>query len=197
MEATATLRERKKEATRQALYEAVLRLALERGLDDVTVEAVADEANVSRRTFSNYFANKEDALLHGDRTRIDKLLDGLRERPRDEPPWRALTMAAAAQFDPLTSIDASWLAQLQLLRRHPSLLARQVTAQGILEQQLAAMIAERDPGHPDEPMRSRVLAATFLATLRTATTVWAEQKGPMPLGAAVRAALDRAAEAFA
>ncbi|MFC7760808.1 TetR/AcrR family transcriptional regulator [Catellatospora bangladeshensis] len=81
MEATTTLRERKKEATRQALHEATLRLALERGLDAVTVDAVADEAGVSRRTFSNYFANKEDALLHGDRVRVTRLLERLRARP--------------------------------------------------------------------------------------------------------------------
>ena len=57
------LRERKKAATRQALHEAAVRLAIAHGPDRITVEAVADEAGVSRRTFSNYFANKEEALL--------------------------------------------------------------------------------------------------------------------------------------
>ena len=38
-------------------------MAIERGLTEVTVEAIVDAAEVSRRTFSNYFANKEDALL--------------------------------------------------------------------------------------------------------------------------------------
>ncbi len=59
-----TLRTRKKAATRQPLHEAALRPAVERGLDGVTVEDVADEVGVSRRTFSNYCANKEDAILH-------------------------------------------------------------------------------------------------------------------------------------
>ena len=80
----APLRDRKKAATADALYRAAVRLAIARGLDDVTVEAIADEAEVSRRTFSNYFANKEDALLHGDRARMRRLLDELRggHRPR-------------------------------------------------------------------------------------------------------------------
>jgi AcrR family transcriptional regulator len=56
------LRERKKTATRQALHEAAVRLAVERGVDNVTIEAIADAASVSRRTFSNYFAGKEQAL---------------------------------------------------------------------------------------------------------------------------------------
>lgn len=197
MEATTTLRERKKEATRQALHEATLRLALERGLDAVTVDAVADEAGVSRRTFSNYFANKEDALLHGDRVRVTRLLERLRARPRTEPPWQALTAATAAHHAAIGEVDPNWLAQVRLLRRHPALLAQQTAAQNELELELAAEIAAREPGHRDEPMRSRVMAAVFLATMRTATGLWAEQPGGASLGEAVRAGLDRAAERFA
>jgi AcrR family transcriptional regulator len=196
VEAPATLRERKKAATRQALHEAVLRLAVARGLDEVTVEAVADEANVSRRTFSNYFANKEDALLHGDRMRSAQMLERLRARPAAETPWQALTASARAQYADLDEVDPRWLAQLQLLRRHPSLLARQVTAQAALEQELAVEIARRSPG-PDEPMRSRVMAAVFLATVRTVSRVWVEQQRPTSLSEAVGAALDQVAERFA
>ncbi|MEV4411854.1 TetR family transcriptional regulator [Catellatospora sp. NPDC049609] len=197
MEATTTLRERKKEATRQALHEATLRLALERGLDAVTVDAVADEAGVSRRTFSNYFANKEDALLHGDRVRVSRLLEQVRARPLDEPPWRALTEATARHYAAVGAVDPNWLAQVRLLRRHPSVLAQQAAAQTALEQELAAEIGARDPGHPDEPMRSRIMAAVFLATMRTATGLWVEQPRGVSLSEAVRAGLDRAAERFA
>lgn len=197
MEQTTTLRERKKEATRQALHDAVLRLAIERGLDAVTVDAIADEANVSRRTFSNYFTNKEEALLHGDRQRIDLLLQRLRGRPADETPWQALTAAALAQFTAAQQLDPAWLAQMRLLRRHPSLAAQQAADQATFERQLAAEIAARSPGHPDEPMRSRVLAATFLATIRTVTAIWSEQNKRTPIADAVRAGLARAAEPFA
>ena len=49
------LRERKKLAVRQALGSAALRLAVERGLENVTVEDITAEAGVSLRTFGNYF----------------------------------------------------------------------------------------------------------------------------------------------
>lgn len=196
VEVPTTLRERKKEATRLALHEAVLRLAVERGLDAVTVDAIADRANVSRRTFSNYFANKEEALLYGDHRRIEGLLDRVRSRPRSEPPWQALTNAAADQYADLDKVDPRWIAQVRLVRLHPSLLARQVATQLALEEELAAEIATRSERTPDGAVRARVMAAAFLATIRTVVSMWATDEARGPLSRAVRAGLDRAAEPF-
>ena len=61
-------RERKKQATRQALHEAAFTLAEERGLTGTTVEAIAERADVAPRTFFNYFTCKEDAVLDRDRS---------------------------------------------------------------------------------------------------------------------------------
>jgi AcrR family transcriptional regulator len=57
------LRERKKQATREALREAALRLAVERGPDQVRVEDIAEAAGVSPRTYNNYFASREQAIV--------------------------------------------------------------------------------------------------------------------------------------
>lgn len=57
------LRERKVRETRFALESAAVELALELGVEQVTVEQIVERANVSSRTFFNYFAAKEDALL--------------------------------------------------------------------------------------------------------------------------------------
>ncbi len=59
----AGLRERKKQATRQALREAALRLALERGPDNVRVDDIAEVAGVSPRTYNNYFSSREQAII--------------------------------------------------------------------------------------------------------------------------------------
>src|SRR3954470_9490460 len=112
---TVGLRERKKVATRQALHEAAVRLTVEHGLDRLTVEAIADAADVSRRTFSNYFANKEEALLWSDRARIARLLEFVAARPAREPPWDAMS-AAAIELAAGSSDDPRWEAQVRLLR---------------------------------------------------------------------------------
>ncbi|NBM15323.1 TetR/AcrR family transcriptional regulator [Streptomyces sp. GC420] len=59
----AGLRERKKQATRKALREAALRLALERGPDNVRVDDIAEAAGVSPRTYNNYFSSREEAIV--------------------------------------------------------------------------------------------------------------------------------------
>src|SRR5262245_35127855 len=99
MSSTAGLRERKKAETRQAVHEAALRLAVEHGLDRVTVEAIADAANISRRTFSNYFDGKEDALLYGDEQFLSSLVRRIREQPPGHSAWRALRGALDSLHD--------------------------------------------------------------------------------------------------
>lgn len=186
------LRERKKAATRLALHEAALRLAAEQGLDRVTVEAIADAANVSRRTFSNYFSSKEEALFHGDTARLRRMLDLLHERPADEPPWTALSRAAEGLAAGIYDDAAmSWLNQRRQLHEDPGLLAHQIAAYTAIERELAGELVHRISG-PGAVLRSRVLAAAFLATLRVAVQHWLEHPDG-PLGDALRAALAEAA----
>lgn len=59
----ATLRERTKRQTRQLIHEAAAQLALERGPAEATLDAIAERAGISRRTFFNYFPSKEDAII--------------------------------------------------------------------------------------------------------------------------------------
>jgi AcrR family transcriptional regulator len=189
-----SLRERKKAATRMALHQAALRLAVERGYTDVTIEAIADAAEVSRRTFSNYFANKEDALLYGDRTRSAALVENLRRRPDGESPWQALSNSAMDLYDGEQRLEPGWVAQLRLLRQHPALVAQQVGFLAGLEQDLAGVLVAR-PGGAD-PLTARVMAAAFLAALRSAVNFWLEDQARCPLPDLVRAALDRLASPF-
>ncbi|MEV4664130.1 TetR family transcriptional regulator [Micromonospora echinofusca] len=180
MEETSGLRERKKAATRLALHEAALRLATEHGLDRVTVEAVADAANVSRRTFSNYFSSKEEAIFHGDAVRLRRLLELVRRQPADAPPWAALSGAAERlAVEAYGNAPPSWLLHRRQLRGHPGLVAHQVAAYTAIERELADDIAHRLTG-PDRVLRSRVLAATFLASLRVAIQHWIDHPdGPL------------------
>src|SRR5689334_15164831 len=170
------LRERKKEATRQAMHEAAVRLAVKHGLDGVTVEAIADTVGVSRRTFSNYFTGKEEALLYSDQRWITRLLALVDARPPAEEPWAALSRAARDLATDGVG-DPRWVAQLQLMRSSPGLLAQRVAIYGTAERALAERVAVRlapQPADRDVTLAARVLAATFLAAVRVATQYWVD-----------------------
>ncbi|WP_424533321.1 TetR/AcrR family transcriptional regulator [Sphaerisporangium viridialbum] len=180
MTTTVGLRERKKAETRQAVHEAALRLAVEHGLDHVTVEAIADAANVSRRTFSNYFASKEDALLYGDEQRIRLMVERVRARPAEEPAWQALREAVGDIYRETGGPEREWAVRTSLAKRHPSLLARQLANHANLERELAEAIARRGDG--DSGTRPRVLAAAFLLAMRIATHMWTDENESRTLG---------------
>jgi AcrR family transcriptional regulator len=90
MHETTGLRERKKAETRAALSDAALALAVERGMDAVTADEIAAAANVSVRTFHNYFASKDEAILEPFRALLRHAVDRLRAYPADEPILDAL-----------------------------------------------------------------------------------------------------------
>jgi AcrR family transcriptional regulator len=56
------LRERKKAATRLAIERAAVNIAYEQGYEATTAEAIATKADVSLRTFFNYFPSKDIAI---------------------------------------------------------------------------------------------------------------------------------------
>lgn len=188
------LRERKKESTRQALHEAAVRLATERGLENVTVEAVADAADVSRRTFSNYFANKDEALLHSHSSNLARVLSLVEGRPSEESAWTALTRASE-EFSSGLDRPQDWYATLRLLRGQPSLLSRQVATYAAAEGALATIVERRLPPGPDLALHSRLVAATYLGAVRIATHAWLEQPD-LPLAELVTRALRIAGDPF-
>jgi len=72
-----TLRERKKQQTRQAIHDAALTRITDHGLDGVTVEQICADADVSPRTFFNYFSSKAHAAIGLDTVDVP---DSVRDR---------------------------------------------------------------------------------------------------------------------
>ena len=186
------LRERKKVAARQALHEAALRLATERGLDHVTTEAIADAAGLSRRTFSNYFTGKEEAILYNDQRELSRLIDLVRARPATESGWAALRAGVRELSEGKHDIDRGEVLAVRLLKQHPALVARQAAAYSARERQVAEALAGRDTGQ----VAPRVLAAALLVGVRLGTQLWLEGPEGESLLASTEKALDQLGQAF-
>ena len=190
------LRARKKVATRQALHDAAFKLAVQQGFGRLTVEAIADQAGVSRRTFSNYFTNKEEALLYGDQQRMRVLIGMVRARPAHESPWTALTKAAQEFYPRFGDLDSEWAAEGRLLRAQPTLVAAQVQAHAALESELAGEVAARLTREDPAGVRARLMAAAFLAALRVALQIWLDENSGAQLSELVDDALAEAGRGF-
>ncbi|MEV5187526.1 TetR/AcrR family transcriptional regulator [Streptomyces werraensis] len=137
------LRERKKRATRAALAEAAVRLAAERGADQVTVEAISAAAGVSVRTFFNYFDSRDDAFVVVDADAGERVRQAFLAAPPELPPLEALREALAAELREAERQHELWSLHARVLRSAPHLLVRNLGAQMADESGLAEAIARR------------------------------------------------------
>ena len=81
MESELSLRERKKQRTRQLIADTARAMFVERGFDAVAVAEVARAAEVAEATVFNYFPTKEDLVFQGMEAFEAELLDAVRDRP--------------------------------------------------------------------------------------------------------------------
>jgi AcrR family transcriptional regulator len=105
---TSGLRERKKQATRQAISD-IATLMFERdGFDAVSIAQVAAEASVAKMTVTNYFARKEDLVFDRADFLTGELAAAVAGRPAGQSPLeaaRAGFLAAVRARSPLVGFS--------------------------------------------------------------------------------------------
>ncbi len=98
-------RERKRRQTRERIEAAALALFLEHGFDGTTIEDITEAADVSKRSFFDYFPSKEEVVFAWQDSFSDELADAIAAPAKDasivEVIEGALTSALlAASSDP-------------------------------------------------------------------------------------------------
>ncbi|MDN4598231.1 TetR/AcrR family transcriptional regulator [Leifsonia virtsii] len=182
-----SLRDRKKAQVRADLERAALELALERDLDEVTVDEICARIPVSHRTFFNYFDTKEDALFDV-------------RRAWGDPEWFARRLAEAYEGSVVGAVVAALFpheetggdqrmreARMLIAARHPGLIRRKAgrleeLRAGLVEV-VAAFVAERDPASAeaaaalgiDPDAQAELLVVACVGAVRIAVREWAEQ----------------------
>jgi AcrR family transcriptional regulator len=164
------LRERKKQATRNALREAALRLALERGADNVRVEDIAEAAGVSPRTYNNYFSSRQQAIVAAvTADREARIAATVAARPANVPLADVIVDAIVEQY---TDPAEHHRDLLLLITTHPTLRDAFLNTAADIEHPLTAAIAERLGD--DDPHTARVLSASIAAAVRIALQRWVQ-----------------------
>jgi AcrR family transcriptional regulator len=182
-------RERKKRETRRALEDAALRLANERGPDNVTVEEIADAADVSVRTFFNYFSSKEEAIVGGDGD-ATPLVEHLLARPVDEPPLVAVGNVLVGAF---VTASEEWadrrVVRQRLVRKHPSLLPRHLASHHGIERQLTKALAARLGMEDADFLYPALVVTTAVNAMRLAIVSWDASGRTVPVHTVIEQAM--------
>ena len=196
-----SLRERKKLATRRQLRRAALELVAERGLANVTVEDIAEAADVSPRTFFNYFPSKEAVLFGGEPDRAAALRDRVARLAPGAPAVQVLRTvmaqdaeAGAAELRLLGGDPADWLRRMKVARTDPHVRAAQAAHMATIERAIGEGLATRLGTDLDTDPYPWVLAAAAVGVVRACMAFWAGSGGAVRPGRLVEQAFQALAE---
>lgn len=169
------LRESKKAATWLALATAVLRHAADRGLESVSVETVATEVGVSARTFHNYFAGKEDALIYFVGVMLDRMADLIESRPADEILWDVVEYALTEIACDPAAEPGQFMTLIRLLENDPALAEHKHHGAMVNDQKarFAQVLGARGQT-TERGLFERLVFTNAICTLRVALEMWTE-----------------------
>jgi len=175
------LRERKRAQTAEAIHIAAAELVLERGLDAATIDAISDRADVSTRTFFNYYPSKEDAVLGVDEVAILAELDKVRDSEGDP---LSLTFDLIYALFQASGGGRQKALTREVMLKHPQLMSRHMLRIADLEDRLSDVVAgwlakdTRFAADTDEERaeQARIIVGLCLATVRMSMKKWAADR---------------------
>jgi AcrR family transcriptional regulator len=187
-QASSSLRERKKLATRRRLRRVALALFAEHGYSNVTAEEIAEAAEVSTRTFFNYFPSKEAVLLTADPERLQAVRDTIVTADPAVPALEVVHRAVAAwaqeavaEVSELGGNPADWLARFKTARDDLHLRAAQAARMEAIERTIGEALAERLGTDRERDPYPALLAVLASGVFRTSVGAWANSGGRVPL----------------
>ncbi len=157
--------------TRDALVDAAVAMFARQGFEDTTVEAIAEEVDVSRRTFHRHFPRKEDVLFADAADRLALFGDALAGRPAEEPVIDSVRVALRGLALVLSARPDVERTRLRLIEASPTLRAHHLRYQDELAAAITAFAAQRTPDR-GEPAWPALLGSCSLAVVTTMRRRW-------------------------
>jgi AcrR family transcriptional regulator len=175
------LRERKRRQTLQRIAEQGLRLFLTNGYEATTLDAIAEAAGISRRTFFYYFKSKEEILLAWeDGGFTETLRAAVLEQSTKQSPLNAvksalleLTIRFQADYKQTRVIERLMCANESLRIRHQ---AKYVEKEQAVFDALCQMWPQ-----PKRQPALRIVAMMSSGALRLAIDNWNRDQGKRPI----------------
>jgi AcrR family transcriptional regulator len=162
-------RDRKRIQTHDALRKAALQLSAEHGLQKVTVEDIADAADVSIRTFYDHFPSKEDAIIGFDASRVEHLRLALHDRPDEESPLDSLRFVLHQLH---VESREEWPLRMRVIKTNPSLLPKMFASFAVFERAMIETIAQRTQTDPAVDLYPALVTAVATGAFRAVISTW-------------------------
>jgi TetR/AcrR family transcriptional regulator, regulator of mycofactocin system len=180
--------------TRHRLQDIAIEMFSEQGYDEVTIEALAAAAGISRRTFFRYFSSKADALMAGFDADVERLRAVLADSDPGLPLMDAIRNAVVEVNDYHADDLARLRQRMQLQHDNPALLAN-----GILHyEEWQAVVAEFAAGRlgqaPGDLLPQVIARSVFGAAYAGFMSWLADERGD--LSPRLDSALGAMADAF-
>jgi AcrR family transcriptional regulator len=163
-----SLRERTRLAVQAELIDVAQGLFVERGYEATTVDAIAEAAGLSKRSFFRYFGSKEDLVMGKYDVLGDQLKARLSARPADEPVWTALRR----MFDDVIAYTADQTnnarmgAMERIVSASPALNAAYLQRLDQMQAEIAGIVRDREhqagrPRAATDPSPEALVGAAF------------------------------------
>ena len=148
--------------TRQLLSDALMTLMLEKPYSAITVQEIADRANVGRSTFYAHYQDKDDLLP----SELGRLIEELRQIDSEANDGNTLLPSLGLfrhvqQHYPLYKAALIWPRGLDVISK-----TAQVLLSRNIEKQLETMLADQQKPSIPLPVLSDYMAATFVTLLK-------------------------------
>ncbi len=157
------LRERKKLKTRAAIQKEALRLFLEKGYENTTIEEIAEAVEISPSTFFNYFPSKEAVVFQDELDPV--IFAAFNAQPPDVSPITALRNAMRTVFSGLPAAELATVhARTALVLSSPELRAATLNQFADLVDQFAELLSHR-AGRSSKDFAIRNMAGALLGVL--------------------------------
>jgi AcrR family transcriptional regulator len=182
------LRERKRRETLHRIAEQGLRLFLTSGYEATTLDAIAEAAGISRRTFFYYFKSKEEILLAWQDGGFNETLRAaMLEQSTNQSPLEAaknalleLTVRFQADYKQTKEIERLMFANESLRIRHQAKYLEK-------EQAVFDALCQMWP-QPKRRPALRIVAMMSIGALRLAIDNWNRDQGKRPIAIYLREA---------
>jgi AcrR family transcriptional regulator len=193
------LRERKRAETRDRLETAAVTLVLRDGMEHATLDAICDAAEVSTRTFFNYFDSKEDAILGlRDNDINDEVVASEFSAHEGADPVELTMVLLFRILNPSITKSKLLKSRMKILKAHPHLIERMATQFMRMTEQLTTAIEPvlaNSPGFRDEEPAESALSAEIMLSLcsgaaRAAVKEWTTSGNQAPIEAVEQRAIE-------